>query len=58
MARDAPTTRQEWVPVVLEWPRENVEAELRRAIETLRSTVAQIDDVAESGGSAYGTRIA
>jgi hypothetical protein len=31
--------RQEWVPIVLEWPRQNVEAELRRAIETLRSTV-------------------
>ena len=32
-------TRLEWVPVVMEWPRDNVEAELRRAIETLRSTV-------------------
>jgi hypothetical protein len=32
-------TRLEWVPVVLEWPRDNVEAELRRAIEALRSTV-------------------
>ena len=32
-------TRLEWVPVVLEWPRDNVEAELRRAIESLRSTV-------------------
>ena len=51
-------TRQEWVPVVLEWPSENVEAELRRAIETLRLTVDQIDDGAvQSGRSAHGTRI-
>jgi hypothetical protein len=50
-------TRQEWVPVVLEWPRENVEAELRRAIEALRLTVDQIDDVVQSGRSAHGTRI-